>query len=169
MVELSKERIEQILHEETMKNEELTTILRSLYTRYMLLYEKYYADIDALNDAEIARLRAFHEETKSLLRYYYMDIPQDICTQIEAFEDEYSDKLLGHEWHKYLSDSYESFKENHNDKNKDDKELKSEFSKQALKCFYAEMDSAFREGFGTESQTTKNLLSGIAGLLFGKE
>lgn len=110
-----------------------------------------------------------HEETKSLLRYYYMDIPQDICTQIEAFEDEYSDKLLGHEWHKYLSDSYESFKENHKDKNKDDKELKSEFSKQALKCFYAEMDSAFREGFGTESQTTKNLLSGIAGLLFGKE
>ena len=44
MVELSNERIEQILHEETMKKEELETILRSIYTRYMRLYEKYFAE-----------------------------------------------------------------------------------------------------------------------------
>ena len=40
MVELSKVRIGQILHKETTKKEDLETILRSLYTRYMRLYEK---------------------------------------------------------------------------------------------------------------------------------
>ena len=50
MIELSKEKIEKILHEETVKTEELATILRSIYTRYMWMYEKYYSDIDALND-----------------------------------------------------------------------------------------------------------------------
>ena len=48
MVELSKERIAQILHEETVKKEDSDTILRSVYTRYMCLYEKYFADIDGL-------------------------------------------------------------------------------------------------------------------------
>lgn len=169
MVELSKERVEQILHEETVKKEELETILRSLYTRYMILYEKYFADIDALDDDKIAGLREFHEETRSLLRYYYMDIPQDICSQIEEFDNEYSDNLLGPEWHKYLFDRFESFRENSNDKNKDEKSLKSEFSKQVLKWFYVGMDSVFREGFGTGSKTAENIISGIAGLLFGKE
>ena len=54
MVELSNERIGKILHEETVKTEELATILRSIYTRYMRLYEKYFADIDALNDEKVA-------------------------------------------------------------------------------------------------------------------
>ena len=35
MVELSKKRIEEILNEETAKAEELPTILRGVYTRYM--------------------------------------------------------------------------------------------------------------------------------------
>ena len=94
MVELSKERIEQILHEETMKKEELDTILRSIYTRYMHLFENYFSDIDALNDDEIAKLRNYHEETRSLIKYYYMDIPQDICTGIKEFENKYSANLL---------------------------------------------------------------------------
>ena len=111
MVELSKERIEQILHEETMKKEELETILRSIYTRYMRLYEKYFADIDALNDDEVAELRKYHEETRSLVRYYYMDIPLDICMGLKEFENKYSANLLGPEWHEYLFDSYEEFKE----------------------------------------------------------
>ena len=55
MIKLSNERIEQILHEETVKKEELATILRSIYNRYMWLYEKYFADIDALNDEKISR------------------------------------------------------------------------------------------------------------------
>ena len=54
MVELSNERIEQILHEETKKTEALPTILRGIYTRYMRLYERYFADVDALNDGRIA-------------------------------------------------------------------------------------------------------------------
>ena len=37
MIELSKERIAQILHEETVKKEDADTILRSIYTRYMCL------------------------------------------------------------------------------------------------------------------------------------
>ena len=56
MVELSNRRIEQILHEETAKKEELATILRGIYTRYMHLYESYFADIDALSDDKVAEL-----------------------------------------------------------------------------------------------------------------
>ena len=54
MIELKADRIDQMLHAETGKKEELNTILRGLYTRYMTLYEKYFADIEALNDEEIA-------------------------------------------------------------------------------------------------------------------
>ena len=43
MVELSNERISKILHEETAKKEELSTILRGIYTRYMHLFEKYFS------------------------------------------------------------------------------------------------------------------------------
>ena len=50
MVELSNERVDQILHEESQKTEELKTILRGVYIRYMRLYERYFDDIDALND-----------------------------------------------------------------------------------------------------------------------
>ncbi len=169
MVELSKERIEQILYEETAKKEELDTILRSIYTRYMRLYEKYFADIDALNDDVIAELRNYHEETKSLARHYYMDIPQDICTGLREFENKYSANLLGPEWHKYLFDSYKSFKEENRSRNKSKEHLKAEFAKQTMTAFYEAMDYIFREGFGTGSQTAKDVISGITGLLFGKE
>ena len=57
MLELSNERIEQILNEETTKTVELATLLRSIYTRYMRLFEGYFADIDALNDTKIAQFR----------------------------------------------------------------------------------------------------------------
>ena len=169
MVELSKERIEQILHKETTKKEDLETILRGIYTRYMRLYEKYFADIDALNDDEIAELRKYHEETRSLVKYYYMDIPQDVCSGIKEFENKYSACLLGSEWHEYLSDSYEDFKEKSKSTNKSEEYLKAEFTKQALAAFYEAMDYVFRDGFGTGSQTAKNVISGITGLLFGKE
>ena len=69
MLELSNERIEQILNEETMKTVELATLLRSIYLRYMRLFEGYFADIDALNDTKIAQFRKYHEETCSLVRY----------------------------------------------------------------------------------------------------
>jgi len=169
MVELSNERIQKILHEETTKKEDLDTILRSLYTRYMCLYEKYFADIDALDNDKIAELRKYHEETKSLVRYYYMDIPMDICTGIKEFEAQYSDKLLGADWHINLFDSYEYFKENSEDKHKNEKCLKADFSKYALSAFYDAMSDVFREGFGTGSQTAKNVVSGLTGLLFGKQ
>ena len=164
MVELSNERIGQILHEETVKTEETATILRSIYIRYMRLYEKYFADIDALNNAEIARLRKYHEETVSLVKYYYMDIPQDICEGIKEFETKYGANLLGPEWHEYLFRIYQEFR-----KGSKAKDIKADFSKQALEAFYEAMDYIFREGFGTGSQTVKDAVSGIAGLLFGKE
>lgn len=167
--ELSKERIDQILHEETVKKEETSAILRSIYTRYMRLYEKYFADIDALNDKEIAVLRSYHEETRSLVKYYYMDIPLDICRCITAFDNEYTEKLLGPEWHQYLSDVYHDFVKMHKSKNGDKEYLKAEFAKQTLADFYDAMDYIFRDGFGTGSETVNTAISEIAKLLFGKE
>ena len=167
MLELSNERIEQILHEETTKTVDLATLLRSIYTRYMRLFEGYFSDIDALNDAKIAELRKYNEETCSLVKYYYMDIPQDVCEGIEAFNDKFSAKLLGPKWYDNLSDIYEAFQDENWDKS--DKRLKAEFKKQALATFYKEMENIFREGFGTGSKTVENVVGGIAGLLFGKE
>lgn len=169
MVELNNERIEKILHEETPKKEELDTILRCIYTRYMRLYERYFADIDALNDDKIAELRKYHEETQSLVRQYYMDIPQDICMELKEFENKYSDNLLGPEWHEYLFGSYGDFRETSGSGNKSEKCLKADFSKQALNAFYDAMDGIFRDGFGTGSQTARKVVDGLAGLLFGKQ
>lgn len=169
MIELTNERLDEILHKETVKKEELTTILRSIYMRYMRLYEKYFADIDALNDDEIAELRKYHEETGSLVKYYYMDIPLDICLGLREFEDKYSARLLGPGWHKFLFDCYEDFRKQNKGKSKSKKDLKSEFAEQALAAFYNAIGHVLREGFGTGSQTAKNVISGITGLLFGKE
>ena len=169
MVELSKERIEQILHEETAKKEDPGTILRSIYTRYMRLYEQLFADIDALDDDKIAVLREYHDETGSLVRYYYMDIPLDICKGIEEFENKYTEGLLGKEWHKNLFGRYKAFREESRNKDKSEEDLKSEFKKQTLTDFYDTMDLIFREGFGTGSETVKGFAGMIKGLLFGKE
>ena len=169
MVELSKERIEQILHEETAKKEDQGTILRSIYTRYMRLYEQLFEDIDALDDDQIAVLRDYHDETRSLVRYYYMDIPLDICKGIEEFENKYTDGLLGREWRKNLFDRYKAFREESRNKDKSEEDLKSEFKKQTLTDFYDTMDLIFREGFGTGSETVKGFAGMIKGLLFGKE
>ena len=70
MIELKRERIEQILNEETAKKKDPDDILHSVYTRYMFLYEKYLEDIDTLSDDRIAELRAYHEETISLVKFY---------------------------------------------------------------------------------------------------
>ena len=169
MVELSNERIEQILHDETKKTEDLTTILRGIYTRYMNLYEYYFADFGALNNDRITEFSKSHEETKSLIKYYYMDIPQDICTAIKEFEEKVSDKLLGREWKKNLYDAYDEFKEKSKVRNMSEDYYKAEFTKLALKEFYEAMEYIFRDGFGTNSQTAKEILGGISGLLFGKK
>ena len=110
MVELRNERIQQMLREETPKTEEVKTILRCVYTRYMRLFEKYFADIDALNDDRIAELKQYFEETGSLVKYYYMDIPQDICEGLSMFDNAYIAELLGPNWHKYIFDSYKNFR-----------------------------------------------------------
>ena len=167
MIELSNERIEQILHEETLKKEETETILRSVYVRYMRLYEKYFADIDALDDEKIAELKTYHEETRSLVKYYYMDIPQDICKDIRDFEKEYSDNLLGPKWHVCLFDIYEKFAVKN--RGKDKNEVKAAFKKEILEAFYETMDYIFREGFGTGSKTIERAADMIRGLFFGKD
>ena len=142
-------------------------VLRSIYTRYMWLFEGYFADIDALNDAKIAELRKYNEETSSLVKYYYMDIPHDVCEDIEELNDNFSAKLLGPNWYDNLSEIYDAFQEENWDKS--EKHLKAEFKKQALEAFYKEMDDVFREGFGTGSKTVADAVGGITGLLFGKE
>ena len=168
MLELSKERIDQMLHEETVKKEEVSTILRCIYLRYMRLYETYFADIDALNEDVITELRNSHEETKSLIKNYYMDMPQDVCKCLAAFDKEYSEKLLGPDWQKYLSGIYRDFKENHSGKNRNREARKAEFEAQTLEAFYDAMDYVFRDGFGTGSQTVDTVVGGISQLLFGK-
>ena len=168
MVELSTERAERILHEETLKTEALATILRGIYTRYMRLYEKYFADIDALDDEMIAELRAYQEETNSLVKYYYMDIPLDICMALHEFETQYGEKLLGPGWDKYLLGRFREFRDENEFEDKSEACLKAEFTKQNLSVFYYTMDSVFRDGFGTGSQTAEKVIRGIAGLLFGE-
>ena len=169
MVELSNEKIDRILHKETAKSEELKTILRSIYTRYMHLFEKYYADINALDDDGIAELKKYHEETLSLVKYYYMDIPLDICAGIKEFENKYTACMLGPEWHKYLSDIYEDFKEDRCYANGSEEYYKAAFTREALDTFYETMDYILRDGFGTDSQTYNNIAGRITGLLFGKD
>ena len=168
MVELSSERVEEILHKETMKTEELTTILRGIYTRYMRLYEKFYADIDALNDDEIAKLKQYHEETISLVKYYYLDIPLDIIMGLNEIDEKYSTKLIGPDWHKYLFDDYKNFKAQNKSGNKSEECIKKEYAQRGISAFYDVMDYVFRDDFGTSSKTSENVVSGIAGLLFGE-
>ena len=50
-----------------------------------------------------------------------------------------------------------------------EKALKAEFKKQALRAFYDAMGYIFRDGFGTDSQTARNVLSGITDLFLGKD
>ncbi len=169
MVELSAERIEQILHKETAKKEELPLILRGIYTRYMRLFERYFADIDALNDEKIAELKKYHEETGSLVRHYYMDIPMDVCMGIKEFENRYVANLLGPEWHGYLFDSYEDFREDNWHGNESEKALKAAFTRERLEAFYEIMDYIFRDDFGTGSQAAKDAVSRITGMLLGNE
>ena len=168
MLELSHERIGCILEEETPKTEEMTTILRAIYTRYMVLYEKYFADIDALDSDRIAELKKYHEETQSLIKYYYMDIPQDICRGLNEFEEKSSSLLLGPNWHQYLFKSYDDFKEENGIYGIKDKEFKTEYAKSVLKAFYETMNHIFRDGFGTGTKTVEKMVSGISSLLFGK-
>ena len=168
MIQLSTERVHQILYEETQKTEELKTVLRGIYTRYMHLYEEYYADIDALNDDKIAEMRKNHEETKSLVKYYYLDIPQDTCMGLREFDDKYIDKFLGSGWKKYLFDKYKEFKKEYESEDKSEETLKAEFAKRALSDFYDAMDYIFREDFNTSSKTAENITSGFTGLLFGE-
>ena len=169
MIELNNERLEQILHDETAKTEDLTTILRGIYTRYMILYERYFAGFDALNDDKIAEYKKYHEETKSLIKYYYMDIPQDVCAGINEFEEKAGDRLLGREWKKALYDAYTEFREKCKVRDRSEEYYKAEFAKEALKAFYDAMDYVFRSGFGTGSQTVQEVIGGISGLLFGKK
>ena len=98
-----------------------------------------------------------------------MDIPLDICKGIEEFENKYIDGLLGKEWHKFLFDRYKAFREESRNKDKNEENLKTELARQTLTEFYAAMDYVFRDGFGTGSETVKNLAGMIKGLLFGKE
>ena len=169
MIELSNERIKEILNDETPRKEETDTILRAIYTRYMRLCEEYFTDIDALNNDKIAEWRKYDEETKSLIRYYHMDIPKDVCDELEKYSTEFSDKLLGPDWHTFVFDSYEAFKEENWDMDKSEEKIKEAFSKQVLKEFYELMDKIFREGFGTESKTDHDTMQTISRFMFGKD
>lgn len=169
MIELSKERVSQILHEETFKTEELSTILRGIYNRYLRLYEEYFSDIHALNEEKIAKFKEYHAETEALIKYYYMDIPLDVCAGISEFENKFSEKLLGPGWHDYLFGCYEEFKKSQWYESKSEETFKAEFRKKIMAAFYDSMNYIFRVGFRTGSRTSEKLIEGITGLLFGKK
>ena len=169
MVELSSERIEQIVLKETAKKQEADIILRSVYTRYMCLFEKYFEDIDALNDDKVAELRNYHEETKSLVRYYYMDIAQDVCKLLREFDDTYIINMLGSGWHKYIFDIYKYYKDEKKISIKAEEDIKAAFVKETLEEFYDTMDYIFRDDFGTSSQTAKKVVTNLKEMLFGAE
>lgn len=169
MIELNNERLEQILHDETAKTEDVKTILRGIYARYMNLYERYIADFAELNDDKVAEFSKYQEETQSLIKYYYMDIPQDTCAKIEEFEEKVGDKLLGREWKRNLYDLYDEFKRKNKVWDKSEDYYQAEFKKAAMKEFYEAMEYVFRDGFGTGSETVKDIIGGITGLLFGKK
>lgn len=168
MIQLSDERIEQILHQETFKTEPVATILRSIWLRYMRTYEKYFTDFDTLTEADITRMRKDHEETISLVKIYYMDIPQDTCTALKEFDKQYTDKLLGPEWRKVIDEGYKEFKAKSKDQWQGEKALRAEFIKENLDEFYDDMGYVFRESLGTGSKTVNGFFDGIKGLLFGK-
>ncbi|MBO6148090.1 MAG: hypothetical protein J6O55_01980 [Lachnospiraceae bacterium] len=169
MIELSNERIDEIIHQETPAAEEMSTILRSIYTRYMFLYERYFADIDALDDDKIAELNKYHKETRALIKHYYMDIPVDVPSDLKEFDDNYSCRLLGPSWHNYLSKNYDEFKSENAGKGKNEESLKAEFADHVLTGFYEEMDNIFRDAFGTNSKDTERVINGFTGILFGEE
>ena len=120
----------------------------------------------ALNDDKIAEFNKYHEETKSLIKYYYMDIPLDICTALFEFDKQYSEKLLGSNWQRYLFDSLKKYKSDRGDKSKEG--LKADFEEKILTAFYETMDYIFRDGFGTYSESTKKVEDGLVDLLFGE-
>lgn len=164
MIELSKERIDQIVYDETPKTDVLPTILRSIYNRYMHLYENYFADLDSLNDNKIAELRKYHKETKELIKYFYLDIPMDDIIGLDNFDKDYTDKLLGDGWHDYILENYGDFRDLYVNKDKTEKEIKAYFADKALECFYDDMDSIFRDDFGTGSKTTEAIFEGLKSL-----
>lgn len=169
MVELSNKIIDQILRKETPKKEDLATILRAIYTRYMRFYERYFANFDVLNQEEIFAFQKYHEETRSLIKYYYLDIPLDIIMKIEEFDEKCTDDLLGPSWHAHLYNAYEDFREKHSNGKQSEQAMQAAFAKYVLKEFYDSMDYIFRDGFGTESQAAKSVLSGITDLFFKKD
>ena len=168
MIELSNERIGQILNEETPKKEELPTILRSIYTRYQHLYLEYFKDIDALNDDKIAELKKYQDETASLVKHYYLDIPMDVCVGIEEFERMYTVNMLGPDWRVFIFSNYEEFKEKSRYEDLSEKECKAEFSKECMSYFYEAMDYVFRDAFGTGSNYADEARNWLSDLLFGK-
>ena len=113
-------------------------------------------------------MKKYHEETISLVKYYLMDIPQDVCAEINKFESNLSANLLGPDWHEFLFDKYEKFKGKRKSKNKGEEYIKAEFKEQTLKSFYEVMGYVFRGGFGTASLTDSKTVNELAGLLFGK-
>lgn len=169
MIKLSAERVNEILLKETPVTEKLPTILRAVYNRYMQLFERYFDDIDALNDDKVAELKKYHDETKALIMYYYMDIPLDLCLGLEEYDKKYTSKLFKSDWHKLIFESFRNFRDDNEDENKSKTRLKAEFQEKVLTEFYVSMNYVFREAFGTGSKTAEQATDWLGSLLFGEE
>ena len=88
----------------------------------------------------------------------------DIHYGLAKFDKDYTDKLLGPDWHDFLFENYEDYKDSHMSEDKTEEEIKAEFEEKALSYFYDDMDYIFRDDFGTGSKTEESLLEGLKNL-----
>ena len=169
MIELSYDQVDQIMHKDTPRSEDLPLILRSIYLRYLHLFETYFADIDALDDDKIIELKKYHEETRSLIKIFYLDIPMDVFYALGSVDEDDVSKMLSTELKQYVFDSFRNFMLENRDESKSKERFKLEFAQKNLTDFYSSMDTVFRGAFGTTSKTTENAVGWIGKLLFGED
>ena len=68
-----------------------------------------------------------------------------------------------------MEERYDEFKQKSRDQSKGDDYYKSEVTQQTLIALYDAKDYMCGDGFGTDSETTRKVVSGIKGLLFGNQ
>ena len=98
-----------------------------------------------------------------------MDIPEETGTYLQVFDKEYTVKLLGPDWKKYVSESFQEFISEHKKEAKNEDHLKEMYREEILGAFYDAMNHVFRDGFGTANKTLEKVSKGLLSILFGDD
>ena len=166
MVELSPERIEEILHKETVKEEDPKTVMRAVYNRYRCVFEQYIDQIFEMNQSKIDEFNKYHQETNSLIKYYFVDIPMDTCAALAKFEHDVMDYMLGPDWQRVILNGFEEFKRKNKNKYRlaNEETWRKKFKEELLSMFYVSMESAFRVSFESGSKAAEGLMDGLSAI-----